>query len=133
MSSFTPAEMPYSGEQRLGRLVTVDAAVGPHGGPVGFRYNEELDAIDVGGHDRGKSKKFREAGSSVKAAFGVDDGLPPWKARGMEVCARAEVFSEGGGEIVEGLSGESIRILPQRIVGWSLDSDACKPNSRSAG
>ena len=133
MSSFTAAEIEYMREQRLGRLATVDAAGVPHVVPVGFRYNEELDTIDIGGHNLGKSKKFRDAGATGKAAFVVDDVLPPWRARGVEVRGRAEVFSEGGGEVVEGFSDEMIRIFPQRIVGWGLDSDAFNANSRSVG
>lgn len=109
----------------------MDAAGVPHVVPVGFRYNEDLDTIDIGGHDLGKSKKFRDAGTTGKAAFVVDDVLPPWKARGVEVRGRAEVFSEGGGELVEGFPDELIRIFPERIIGWGLDSDAYKPNSRS--
>lgn len=133
MSAFTSAEASYLGEQRLGRLATVDAAGVPHVVPVGFRYNDELDSIDIGGHNLSKTKKFRDAGATGKAAFVVDDVLPPWKARGVEVCGRAEVFSKGGGDIVEGFSDELIRIFPERIVGWGLDSGAYKANSRSVG
>ncbi|HET7480756.1 MAG TPA: PPOX class F420-dependent oxidoreductase [Rubrobacteraceae bacterium] len=133
MSSFTKAEISYMREQRLGRLATVDAAGVPHVVPVGFRYNEEMDTIDIGGRNLGRTKKFRDARTTGKAAFVVDDVPPPWKARGVEVRGRAEVYSEGGGEIVEGFSDEVIRIHPQRIVGWGLDSDAFRPNSRSVG
>lgn len=133
MSSFTLAEIEYTREQRLGRLATVNASGVPHVVPVDFRYNDDLDTIDIGGHTLGRTKKFRDARSTEKAAFVVDDVLPPWKARGVEVRGRAEVFTEGGGEIVEGISDEMIRIHPQRIVGWGLDSDAYKANSRSVG
>lgn len=133
MSAFTPAEVSYLGEQRLGRLATVDVAGVPHVVPVGFRYNDELDTIDIGGRNLSKTKKFRDARATGKAAFVVDDVLPPWRARGVEVRGRAEVYSEGGGDIVEGFSGEWIRIFPDRIVGWGLDYNARKPNSRSVG
>lgn len=133
MSSFTRAEIEYLGGQRLGRLATVDVTGNPHVVPVGFRYNEEMDTIDIGGHNLSKSKKFRDAGATGRAAFVVDDVLPPWRPRGIEVRGRAEVFSEGGGEVVEGFSEELIRIHPRRIVGWGLDSDAYEPNSRSIG
>lgn len=131
MSSFTTAEISYLDEQRLGRLATVDATGGLHVVPVGFRHNEELDTIDIGGHNLSKTKKFRDAGATGKAAFVVDDVLPPWKARGVEVRGRTEIFSKGGGEIVEGFSEELIRIFPERIVGWGLDPDTRKPNTRS--
>jgi PPOX class F420-dependent enzyme/OxyR family protein len=118
-------------EQRLGRLATVDAEGRPHVVPVGFRYNAELDSVDIGGHNLARSKKFRDAGKTGKAAFVVDDVLPPWRARGIEIRGRAEVFSEGGTEVMEDFSEELIRIFPRRIVGWGLDSDAFRANSRS--
>ncbi len=131
MSVFTEKEVEYLVEQRLGRLATVDAKGSPHVVPVGFRYNATLGVVDIGGHNLGKSKKFRDARDTGRAAFVVDDVLPPWKARGVEVRGRAEVFEEGGREVGEGFGEELIRLHPERIVGWGLDSDAHKPNSRS--
>jgi len=131
MSVFTENQIEYMKEQRLGRLATVDAEGRPHVVPVGFRYNPEVDSVDIGGHNLGATKKFRDAGKTGKAAFVVDDVLPPWRARGVEIRGRAEVFSEGGGEIFAGFSEELIRIFPRRIVGWGLDSNAFKANSRS--
>lgn len=133
MSAFTEKEIEYIKERRLGRLATVDADGGPHVVPVGFRFNEELDTVDIGGHDLGATKKFRDAGATGKAAFVVDDVLPPWRVRGVEIRGRAEVYSEGGSEVMEGFSEELIRIFPRRIVGWGLDSGAFKANSRSVG
>lgn len=131
MSVFTEKEIEYLSEQQLGRLATVDAKGSPHVVPVGFRYNATLDVVDIGGHNLGKSKKFRDARDTGRAAFVVDDVLPPWKARGVEVRGRAEVFEEGGRGVGEGFGEELIRLHPERIVGWGLDSDAHKPNSRS--
>ena len=131
MSAFTDKEIAYLEEQRLGRLATVDAGGMPHVVPVAFRYNAELDAVDIGGHNFARSKKFRDARKTGQAAFVVDDVLPPWRVRGVEVRGRAEVHSEGGKEIMEDFAEELIRIFPRRIVGWGIDSDAYKPNSRS--
>ncbi|GAC1652982.1 MAG: hypothetical protein NVS4B12_24620 [Ktedonobacteraceae bacterium] len=61
MSNFTQTEIDYLQSQRLGRLATVNEAGEPHVVPVSFRYNAELDTIDIGGHNMGKSKKFRDA------------------------------------------------------------------------
>jgi pyridoxamine 5'-phosphate oxidase family protein len=133
MSTFTKDEIEYMKEQRLGRLATVDAEGRPHVVPVGFRYNAERDAVDIGGHNLARSKKFRDAGRTGKAAFVVDDVLPPWRARGGEIRGRAEVFSEGGREVMEDFSEELIRIFPQRIVGLGLDSEAFNQDSRSVG
>jgi pyridoxamine 5'-phosphate oxidase family protein len=133
MSVFTETEIEYLSGQRLGRLATVDAEGRPHVVPVAFRYNEELDAVDIGGHNFAGSKKFRDVGKTGRAAFVVDDVLPPWRARGVEVRGRAEVRSEGGKEIMENFAEEMIRIHPRRIVSWGVDSEAFSPNSRSVG
>lgn len=133
MSVFTEKEIEYFGEQRLGRLATVDQEGRPHVVPVAFRYNAELGTLDVGGHNFARSKKFRDAGKTGQAAFVVDDVLPPWQVRGVEVRGRAEVHSEGGKEIMQDFADELIRIFPKRIVSWGIDSDPFKPNSRSVG
>lgn len=131
MSAFTEKEIEYLREQRLGRLATVNVKGEPHVVPVAFRYNEAMDAIDIGGHNFARSKKYRDARDTGRAAFVVDDVLPPWRARGVEVRGRAEVFGEGGEEIGPGFDGDVVRIFPRRIVEWGLDSDAFSPNSRS--
>ena len=53
MSAFTAAEIDYlrrssSAGPRLARVATVGA---PHVTPVGFSYNPEADAIEIGGRD----------------------------------------------------------------------------------
>ena len=131
MSVFTEKEIQYLGEQRLGRLATVDAEGRPHVVPVAFRYNARFDAVDIGGHNFAGSKKFRDARETGEAAFVVDDVLPPWRVRGIEVRGRAEVHSEGGKDIMGDFAEEMIRILPRRIVGWGIDSDAFSPNGRT--
>jgi pyridoxamine 5'-phosphate oxidase family protein len=133
MSAFTELEVEYLRRQRLGRLATVDAKGRPHVVPVAFRYNAQRETIDIGGHNLANSKKFRDAEETGRAAFVVDDVIPgaQWRARGVEVRGRAEVPSEGGSEIVADFADELIRIIPERIVGWGIDSDAYKPNARS--
>lgn len=133
MSTFTPAEIEYLRSQQLGRLATVNEAGEPHVVPVSFRYNAELDTIDIGGHNIGQSKKFRDAAKTGRVAFVVDDVLPPWQPRGVEVRGRAEVSSEGGRQFNPDFDAELIRILPTRIVGWGIDTDAFHRNSRSVG
>ena len=133
MSAFTKAEIEYLRGQTLGRLATVNERGEPHVVPVAFRYNPESDAIDIGGHNIARSKKFRDAARTGRAAFVVDDVLPPWWARGVEVRGRAEVLDEGGKGVNADFDAESIRIAPQRIVGWDLDTDAFRRNSRSVG
>jgi pyridoxamine 5'-phosphate oxidase family protein len=96
-----------------------------------FHYNAEPDAIDIGGHNMGKSKKFCDVARNDRAAFVVDGVLPPWQARWVEVCGRAEVFSEGGEEVNPDFDAGLIRLHPSRIVGWGVDIDPYHPNSRS--
>jgi pyridoxamine 5'-phosphate oxidase family protein len=94
MSAFTPAEIEYLQGQQLGRLAAVNESGEPHVVPVGFRHNAELDTIDIGGHNLGKSKKFRDAARTGRTAFVVDDVLP-WQARGVEVRGRRSSPSAG--------------------------------------
>jgi pyridoxamine 5'-phosphate oxidase family protein len=119
MSGFTQKEVEYLREQRLGRLATVSASGRPHVVPVGFRVDPDLGVVDIRGRDMGRTKKFRDVAQTGRVAFVVDDVLPPWRARGVEVRGRAEV-----------LGNESIRIFPERIVGWGIDPEARGPNAR---
>src|SRR6266508_3443342 len=98
MSVFTQAEITYLNSQILGRLATVGPSGEPHVVPVGFRYNAELETIDIGGHDFAKRKKFRDVGRNPKVAFVVDDlaSVDPWRARGIEIRGEAEVRDAGG-------------------------------------
>lgn len=132
MSNFTDQEIAYLRSQRLGRLATLSAAGEPHVVPVSFRYNAELDTLDIGGHNIGKSKKFRDAARDGRVAFVVDDvEVQPWKARGVEVRGLAEVLAEGGKQIMQDFDDELIRIRPRRIISWGIDSDTLRANSRS--
>jgi pyridoxamine 5'-phosphate oxidase family protein len=133
MSAFTSAEIEYLQSHQLGRLATVNGEGEPHVVPTGFRYNAELDTIDIGGHNLATSKKFRDAKRTGRAAFVVDDVLPPWQPRGVELRGRAEVFEEGGYEVNSDFDAELIRLHPTRIVGWGIDTDAYRPNSRFVG
>ncbi|HEX8995816.1 MAG TPA: PPOX class F420-dependent oxidoreductase [Ktedonobacterales bacterium] len=130
MSDFSEAEIAYLRSQKLGRLATVNDAGAPHVVPVGFRYNAETDTIDIGGHGFGGSKKLRDARAHPTVAFVVDDVLPPWQVRGIEVRGRAEALESGGKAIRDGFDDELIRIHPTRIVAWGIESDAHRPNSR---
>src|SRR5437763_3762025 len=124
MSNFTAGEITYLTSQRLGRLATVSEAGDPHVVPVGFRYNAEFDTIDIGGHNFGKSRKYRDAMRHGKAAFVVDDVLPPWQPRGIEIRGRVEALPTGGQEIRPQFDPEVIRIYPHRIIAWGIDIDA---------
>src|SRR5437588_591792 len=130
MSKFTSAEIEYMQGQRLGRLATVNEKGDLHVVPVGFRYNAEQDTIDIGGHNIVPTKKYREAVRHGRVAFVVDDVLPPWKPRFVEVRGTVQALPEGGKEIMKDFSPEIIRIYPTHIVSWGIDSDAFHPSSR---
>jgi len=118
MSAFSGAELDYlMGERRLGRLATVGRDGTPHVVPVGLSYNREHDSIDIGGRDFERSKKYRDVKRSGRAAIVVDDlaSTDPWRPRGVEVRGRAEA-----------LTGPRplIRIHPERIVSWGIETEA---------
>src|SRR5687767_2058024 len=115
MSAFSEYELNYllGGERRLGRVATVGKDGTPHVVPVGFSYNREADAIDVGGHDNAATKKYRDVARSGRAAIVVDDlaSTNPWRPRGVEVRGRAEAI-DGDRPV--------IRIHPDRVRSWGL-------------
>ncbi len=120
MASFSAAELEYLlGERRLGRLATVDEAGWPHVVPVGWRYNPALGTIDVSGRNFAATKKFRNVRANPKAAFVVDDVLPPWRPRSVMVRGHARALEAPANAGVEG-GGAMIRITPDKIVSWGL-------------
>jgi pyridoxamine 5'-phosphate oxidase family protein len=122
MSAFSHAEIDYLGSQRLGRLATVGKDGVPHVVPVAFRYNPDADTIDIGGHDFAKRRKFRDVKRTGVAALVVDDVLPPWQPRAVEVRGEASTLETGGKAIMEGFDDPIIRITPRRIVSWGLEN-----------
>ena len=127
MSKFTPEEIAYLQSQRLGRLATVSEQGEPHVVPVSFRYNPEQDSIDIGGHNIVPTKKYRDAVRYGRVAFVVDDVLPPWKPRMVEVRGSVEGLPEGGKAIVEAFSPEILRITPTRIISFGVNDDSVQP------
>lgn len=126
MSAFTPAEIKYLQNQRLGRIATVGPDGQPHVVPVGFRYNPEQDTVDIGGHDFAKRKKFRDVQHNPRVAFVVDDvvSVTPWRVHGLEIRGEAEILETGGQSVVPFFDAQMFRIHPTRVVSWGLDTDA---------
>lgn len=113
MNPFTGPELAYlTSEPRLARLATIGPDGTPHIAPVGWSYNAELGTIDIGGHDFASTKKFRDVARTGRAAIVVDDVLPPWRPRGVEV--------RGAAQAIDGPS-PVIRLHPRRIVSWGLE------------
>jgi pyridoxamine 5'-phosphate oxidase family protein len=132
-SVFTPAEIAYLQRQRLGRLATVGPAGQPHVVPVGFRYNPELDTIDIGGHGFAKRKKYRDVCRNPLVAFVVDDvpSVDPWRARGIEIRGAAVVLENGGTAIMPNFDPEMFRITSLRIISWGIEEESGAVNARS--
>ena len=122
MSVFTDEEIEYLKSQLLGRLATGGPDGQPHVVPVGFRYNAELDTIDIGGHDFARRKKYQDVQRNPRVAFLVDDlaSVNPWRVRGIEVRGEAEVLTSGGEALGPGFAPEMFRIRPRRIVSWGI-------------
>ena len=133
MSRFTDQERAFLQSQRLGRLATVNRSGMPHLVPVTYRYNAELDTLDIFGMGMARSKKYRDAARQGVAAFVVDDAQGQWRIRGVEVRGRAEVVVVGGKASDARFDDEFIRLFPARIVAWGLDTDPFHPNGRSVG
>jgi len=121
-SSLSADVIAYLQSQRLGRLATVDGDGAPQNNPVGFRYNDELGTIDIGGRDMGASRKFRNVAGNPKVAFVVDDlaSVQPWRPRCVEIRGRAEALRDVAGQ-PSGLSAEIIRVYPERVISFGLD------------
>ena len=127
MGIFTAEELEYLlGERRLARLATVGRNGTPHVAPVGWSYNQDDGTIDIGGHSLDRTKKFRDVAATGRAALVIDDVLPPWQPRGVEIRGRAEAVRE---------PAALIRIHPERVVSWGLGADARigQRNARDVG
>jgi pyridoxamine 5'-phosphate oxidase family protein len=135
MSSFTPREIAYLQSQLLGRLATVGANGDPHVVPVGFRYNPELDTVDIGGHGIAQSKKYRDVARTGRAAFVVDDlvSTDPWTPRMLAVRGRADALPSGGQAIMPAFAPELIRIFPTWIGSFGINASGFTLNSRDVG
>ena len=135
MSAFTDAEISYLKSQRLGRLATVGKDGQPHVVPVGFRYNQPEDAIEIGGHSGfAKRKKYRDVLQNPRVAFVVDDvpSVNPWTVRGIEIRGHAQVLPTGGNELGPGFDPEMFRIRPSRVISWGINSkDFMQQSARS--
>lgn len=122
-SALTSAQIEYLGTQRLGRLSTVDRRGAPQNNPVGFQYNADLGTIDIGGHNLGASRKFRNLAGNDRVAFVVDDlaSIQPWVVRCIEIRGGAEALT-GVQPWGRGMSSELIRIHPDRVIAFGLEA-----------
>lgn len=123
MSVFSEAELAYlsGGERRLARVATVGPDGDIHVTPVGWTLADD-GVVEISGHSFERTKKYRDVQRTGRASLVIDDVLPPWQPRGVEIRGRAEA--------VEG-DHPRIRVYPKRIVSWGLEADG-GPVPRSA-
>lgn len=113
MSAFTHSELTFLRSARLlGRLATVGPDGMPHVVPVGWRLGPDDETIEIGGHNFAASKKWRDVVRTNKAAIIIDEVLPPWQPRAIEIRGRAEVVTDPEPHIV---------VHPTRVISWGLE------------
>ena len=130
-SIFTPAELAYLREQRLGRLATLGPDGGPQVRPVGFRVDPDTGTIDVPGLDNPSTQKWRNVLRDERVSLVVDDVVPqPWQPRALEIRGVAAALPDVlHAEAFPGVRPGVIRIHPRRIVVFGLD-DPDSPGPR---
>jgi pyridoxamine 5'-phosphate oxidase family protein len=133
MSAFTDKEIEYMAGQRLGRIATVGVDGQPHVVPTSFSYNPEHDAIDVGGMRMSTTKKLRDVQRTGRASIVIDDVLPPWQPRMLEIRGIASVVEAGGKAINDRFEDTIVRIKPARIIAYGIDSSDSGMQARSVG
>lgn len=130
--SLTEAERAYLATQILGRLATIAPDGAPQNNPVGFRYNADAGTIDIGGHNLGASRKFRNVQANGRVSLVVDDlvSVQPWRVRGIEIRGHAEALVDQPSPGM-GFGNEIIRIHPRRVLSWGIDPEAPEMRARS--
>ena len=122
MSTFSDQELEYLAGQKLGRIATVGPDGQPHVVPTSFRHNAAFDSIDVGGMRMSQTKKLRDVRRTGRASIVVDDVLPPWQPRMMEIRGRAEVVDTGGKALFgDNFDDVVVRIHPTRVITFGID------------
>jgi pyridoxamine 5'-phosphate oxidase family protein len=118
--TFTEAQLAYLRSQRLCRLATVDGHGRPHVVPTSFRVNDD-GTVDIGGHDFASRKKWRDVGTNPWVSLVVDDVLPPWRPRMVEIRGRAERRLTGGTELGPGFDPAHFHIVVEKVVSLGID------------
>ena len=68
-----------------------------------------------------QKRKWSDVGRHPRVAFVVDDVLPPWRPRSIEILADAELLESGGEGFARGLDPQIIRLHPVKIIAWVID------------
>lgn len=92
----------------------------PHVVPLGWRYNPELDAIDISGRDFARTRKFHNVQRNPNVALVVDDVLPPWRPRCVVIRGMAEALADATGPDGQP-TGPIIRLHPAEVISWGME------------
>ena len=93
MSVFSEAELAFlQGDRHPARLASVGVDGTPHIAPVGWSLDDDACVVRIGGIDLPSTKKFRDVARTGRAAVVIDDVLPPFRPRGVEVRGPAVVL-----------------------------------------
>jgi pyridoxamine 5'-phosphate oxidase family protein len=87
---------------------------------------------DVGGMRMSQTKKLRDVQRTGRASIVIDDVLPPWQPRMIEVRGAAAVVATGGKAFDERFEDTVVRIQPTRIIAFGIDSSEAT-SARSVG
>ena len=91
--------------------------------PTSFRYNAELDTVDMGGLHVATTKKYRDVRANGWAALVVDDlaSVDPWRPRMLEIRGRAEAVPAGGAHLGPGFGEAFIRLHPEKVNSFGIE------------
>lgn len=124
--TFTDTELAYLAEQPLGRLATIAPDGSPQNNPVAYWLDTATGTIDIGGPNLARSRKFRNVEADPRVSLVVDDTAPHavgpggQQGRGIEVRGEVEIRRDDG-PLMDGFSGDRLRLHPRRIVAWNVD------------
>jgi pyridoxamine 5'-phosphate oxidase family protein len=79
-----------------------------------------------------QTKKLRDVQRTGRASIVIDDVLPPWQPRMIEVRGTAAVIPAGGKAFGERFEDTIVRIQPTRIIAFGIDPGDTT-NARSVG
>ena len=132
MSIFSDAELAFLRDARLARLATIGPDGAPQVRPVGFTVDAAAGTIDIAGMRNPSTQKWRNVARDGRVALVVDDVLPPWRPRALEIRGDAEVLpDEVPVGAFEGAAPGVIRIRPRRILAYGIEEGA--PAARAVG
>ncbi len=125
MSIFSEAELAFLADARLARLATVGPDGAPHVRPVGFRVDAAAGTVDIMGMHNPDTQKWRNIARDPRVALVVDDVLPPWQPRALEIRGVAELLPDFLPEgAFTGAAPGVIRVHPRRILVFGIEEGA---------